>query len=79
MIGELHDELLPHHACGAKDANVYSAAGNHYVLHSESAERGRTKVLRYRRRACPAVAPKARRRAKKNPPAVKRRRVAESL
>jgi hypothetical protein len=38
MIGELHDELLPDHACGAKDANVYSAAGNHYVLHSESAE-----------------------------------------
>ena len=28
MIGELHDELLPHHARGAKDADVYSA-GNH--------------------------------------------------
>ena len=28
MIGELHDELLPHHAGGAKDADVYSA-GNH--------------------------------------------------
>ena len=28
VIGELHDELLPHHARGAKDADVYSA-GNH--------------------------------------------------
>jgi hypothetical protein len=34
MVGELHDELLPHHARGAKDADIYSA-GNHKTLLSE--------------------------------------------
>src|SRR5688572_31054088 len=47
MIGELHDELLPDHARGAKNTDVYSA-GNHCVLHLYCAEPGRTKVLRYR-------------------------------
>ena len=46
MIGELHDELLPHHACGAKDADVYSA-GNHNCSFLNGA---RTRVRRARRR-----------------------------
>jgi hypothetical protein len=35
VIGQLHDELLPHHARGAQDADVYSA-GNHCKLLSKA-------------------------------------------